>query len=860
MSDALAWLRNRSFRLRLILVALLAELATAGLLYRLGLDIIDDTVHAQARLHAEQSASLLNLALAAPLAQRDYAAIDELMRHAQGGSGILYLVLLDREHRLVSSVGRDASEALPAPSPTDRRDANTGRYDARLDLMLGGEPLGTLHYGISLDAIEAARAHLRAQAAAAALGGAAVCSVLLFWLGMLLTRDLARLNLASRRLAAGDLGTRVAATSHGELGQLAATFNHMAAALEQRIAACNAGEERLALVIRGSSDGFWDWDLNRNVTYFSPRFRELLGYADEEEFHREFHFKTSLHPDDRDQAVAAQDAALLEQVGFDHTYRLRCRDGDYRWFRGRGRASWNAAGGAYRFAGSITDVTAQKAAEAALRESEERLYFAVRGSSDGIWDWDLLRNRYFVSPRYRALLGYGEDDLPDERQSFLDGLHPDDWTRVDEAMRNHFSRREPFDLEYRLRCKDGEYRWFRGRGQAVWDAQGRVIRFSGASSDIGRQKSAEASIRALLAELQAIQDNLLVGIAFVRDDLVVRGNRRAEELFGFEAGGLAGQRIDVVFPDAAAGEAMRSRAAAGDPAAVCTDELQLKRRDGSLFWAFLNVRPLDAADARGGTVWMFLDVTERRRAQAELTRLNAELEQRVRERTAELIAANEELEAFSYSVSHDLTAPLRGIDGFSRMLEDDCLARTDERARGYVARIRAGIVRMQQLIDDLLALSQVTRSKLKHEPVDLSAIGEQITTELRQVQPQRQVEVCIAAGLTATGDANLLRIALENLLRNAWKFTSRQAPASIQLGVLPSNGKAVYFVRDNGAGFDMRYAAKLFGAFQRMHRASDFEGTGIGLAIVNRIIQRHGGRIWAEAEPNQGATFFFTLS
>jgi len=860
-SVAGGWFRDRSFRLGLIFAAVLAEFATAALLYRVSLGVIDESLHTQARIHAESSASLLNLALATPLAQRDYAVVDDLLQQALAAGGITYLILFDRQERVVASAGWDSRAGLPAPDRPAEESLGARRLDSRIELALAGEPLGVLQYGISLDTIAAARDAMRARATAAALGGAAICSALLFWLGMLLTRDLARLNEASHRLAAGDLGARVTAASHGELGQLAATFNTMADGLEQRIAAYHASEERLALVIRGSSDGFWDWDLNRNTTYFSPRFRELLGYDDEAEFHRDFNFRTSLHPEDRDRAVAAQDAALLEQVGFDQTYRLRCRDGGFRWFRGRGRVSLTAAGQAYRFAGSITDVTAQKAAEEALRESEERLYFAVRGSSDGIWDWDVLNDRYFVSPRYRELLGFGEDDLPDQRQSFLDGLHPEDWARVDEAMRCHFAERRPFDLEYRLRCKDGEYCWFRGRGQAVWDARGRVIRFSGASSDITTQKQAEASIRALLAELQAIQDNLLVGIAFLRDGAIVRGNRHFEELFGFAPGELAGASLGAVFPDQAAWEATRARAtkaqAAGGTFGI---ELQLRRKDASLFWAFLNARALDPASAGGGEVWMFLDVTERRRAEADLTRLNAELEQRVRDRTAELVTANEELEAFSYSVSHDLTAPLRGIDGFSRMLEEDCLAPGDQRARDHVHRIRAGIRRMKQLIDDLLSLSRVTRSEMKREPVDLSAIAAQVIDELRLQQPQRNVETCLAPDLVAAGDASLLRIVLENLLRNAWKFTSRRAAASIRLGALQSEGKPVYFVSDNGAGFDMRYTTKLFGAFQRMHRAADFEGTGIGLAIVHRIIQRHGGRIWAEAVPDQGATFFFTLS
>lgn len=221
--------------------------------------------------------------------------------------------------------------------------------------------------------------------------------------------------------------------------------------------------------------------------------------------------------------------------------------------------------------------------------------------------------------------------------------------------------------------------------------------------------------------------------------------------------------------------------------------------------------------------------------------------------------ANKELEAFSYSVSHDLRAPLRGIDGFSQALLEDEGDKLSEDGKGYLRRIRAGAQRMAELIDDLLRLSRVSRSDFVRDRVDLSAVAETVVAELRRAHPERNIAVSIQAGVNANADARLARIALENLIGNAWKFTSKAAEARIEFGARVDGAELVYFVRDNGAGFDMKYADRLFGAFQRLHTDKEYPGTGIGLATVQRIVLRHGGRIWVEAAVGQGATFQFTL-
>ena len=257
----------------------------------------------------------------------------------------------------------------------------------------------------------------------------------------------------------------------------------------------------------------------------------------------------------------------------------------------------------------------------------------------------------------------------------------------------------------------------------------------------------------------------------------------------------------------------------------------------------------------------------------ELQRYAAELEQRVEERTrelqerneslrrnaAQLLAANTELDAFAYSVSHDLRAPLRSIDGFSQILLEDYSGTLDAAGRESLQRVRAASQRMGTLIDDLLKLARVTRVEIRTEDVDLSGMAREIAAELQRATPERLVEFAIAPGLSARGDARLLRVALDNLLRNSWKYTAKQAQPRIEFASIAANGERAFMVRDNGAGFDMQYADKLFGVFQRLHSPAEFEGTGVGLATVRRIITRHGGRIWAEGVVDRGATFYFTL-
>jgi PAS domain S-box-containing protein len=289
-------------------------------------------------------------------------------------------------------------------------------------------------------------------------------------------------------------------------------------------------------------------------------------------------------------------------------------------------------------------------------------------------------------------------------------------------------------------------------------------------------------------------------------------------------------------------------------------EFELVRKDGTLLPVTLNATAIK--DTQGNFVMsrsVVLDATERKRAEAAVRQLNAELEQRVAARTRQLQEANQELVEFSYSVSHDLRTPLRSIDGFSHALLEDYATALDDDGKDYLQRVRAASQRMGLILDAMVRLLRLNRTDMHVTDVDLSELAAQVAGALQKTDPDREAEFIIAPGCASRGDPGLLQIALENLLDNAWKFTAGQHPAKIEFGATGTPEGPACFVRDNGAGFDRAAAPKLFGAFQRFHTAEEFPGTGIGLATVQRIIHRHGGRVWAESQPGHGATFYFTL-
>jgi len=489
----------------------------------------------------------------------------------------------------------------------------------------------------------------------------------------------------------------------------------------------------------------------------------------------------------------------------------------------------------------------------AIAKNEKRFRGVIESSHDIFLLMDAGLNTIYRSPSSARIIGYMESNTPEYR---LSRVHPEDIPEYNQCWEKiSHTQGVPVPIKFRMRHFEGYYVWLEGfLTNLLHDDAVQAIVAN--LQDITQRKVSEQLLEKSERVYRTIASNIPgSAICLLDTDLtytLLEGDML--EKFGYSKGDLLGKKVmEIVTPD-------REKKIMGIFRKVLRGE-QVRMEDSLAgFNTISSYIPLkdDAGNVHGVMV-IIIDVTELKKTQRELEKLNISLEHIIEERTAQLIAANKELEAFSYSVSHDLRAPLRGIDGWSLALLEDYGNQLDEKANQYITRVRTETQRMGELIDDMLKLSRISRTELKPARVNLSEIAMVIAERLREEASGRQVHFTIAPGLMVQGDANLLEIALTNLLSNACKFSSKKEIAEIELGQMVYEGKPVFFIKDNGAGFDMATAKKLFGAFQRMHRQSEFPGTGIGLAIVKRIISLHQGDIWAEATPGQGATFYFTI-
>ncbi|TYQ26913.1 PAS domain-containing protein [Pseudanabaena sp. UWO310] len=614
--------------------------------------------------------------------------------------------------------------------------------------------------------------------------------------------------------------------------------------------------------------GYWDWDIQTNEEYLSEGFKKMFGYEDAELPNSPETWQNLIFAEDLVKVLESFDRHVESHgaVPYRNEVRYRHKDGSTVWVICLGKVIEWDGDRPLRMIGCHIDISDRKKSEEALRLSEERLNLALEAAGDGLWDWNIPTGELYLSPRWAEMIGFESNELAADVSVWEQLIHPDDKPWVMQCLNAHFEDATvPYKFDYRVRTKSGKYCWIANYGKVVRrDAEGKPLRMIGTHRDMTISKQTEEKLRKSDTHLKTAQRIGKLGSwEFDPHNGQILWSDEMFQIFGRdpEIGTPTFEELQqLIHPDDREFHQQLVQSAISEIQPYNL-EIRFYRFDGSL--GYIQSRGEPIVDEVGHLLLLIgttLDITDRKQSEAKL-----------RQTTAQLAASNHELEAFAYSVSHDLRSPLRAIDGFSKALIEDYGDKFDDDAKDYFDRIRRNVARMGTLIEDLLRLSRVSRSEMQYSQVNLSQLVQEQLDELQSLEPARQVEMAIADGVVVLADLALMRIAISNLIQNAWKFTSHHPIARIEFGVIASQGdranianiqddQLVYFVRDDGAGFDMNYANLLFGVFQRLHNTNEFAGTGIGLATVQRAIHRHCGQVWAEGAVEKGATFYFTLA
>lgn len=565
---------------------------------------------------------------------------------------------------------------------------------------------------------------------------------------------------------------------------------------------------------------------------------------------------------DPDMARAGYQQVFREGAVRDYPLEVRHKDGHTTPVLYNASVYKDGSGNIIGVFAAARDITGQKRAEQAVRKSEERYRSLIIATAQIVWTTDANGQVLEDMPSWREYTGQSYDEI--KGSGWALALHPDDRARTIEVWARAVENRSLYETEYRMRRSDGEYRLVVARGAPIIEADGSIREWVGTCTDITEKKRAEEALRESEEKFRLLVDSAqdYAIIMLDIDGRVASWNEGAQRMKLYTAPEIIGKHFSCFYSkdDVQIGKPERELKIASETGRFEDEGLRV-RKDGSHFQANVVINAIrDKSGKLRGFSKITRDITEQKRAEDEIRKLNEELEQRVAERTTELLAVNKELEAFTYSVSHDLRAPLRHIHGFVDLLVQNSSQNLDDKGKRYLTTISKAASQMGNLVDDLLTFSRMGRTELKGNFVDLENMVYGVINEMKPELKERDIEWKVGYLAPVYGDASLLRLVMVNLLSNAVKFTRQRDKAVIEIdSYADSSGEHVVCVRDNGVGFDMRYVGKLFGVFQRLHSMEEFEGTGIGLANIRRIISRHGGRTWAEGELGKGAAFYFSL-
>jgi Cu+-exporting ATPase len=587
------------------------------------------------------------------------------------------------------------------------------------------------------------------------------------------------------------------------------------------------------------------------------QFREILGYSESELANQKWPSIT--HPDDVKMNQDHLDSIFSgkrKSARFEKRYIHR--DGHIVWVDLSTVLQRDAEGNPQYFITTIQDITEQKLIQIQLKESEVQYRNLANSGTALIWTSDTEKGCTFFNEPWLKFTGRTlEQELG---KGWTEGVHPDDLKRCMEIFENAFDKREKFEMEYRLHHASGIYRWISDFGTPNFTSSNEFVGYIGYCFDITERKQAEEKLLESNNRLRSFIDSNLIGVVLAAPDgKVIEANDCFLNLIGFTRQEFEEGKVDwhSITPaewlpvDERAIQEMREKG-------ICIPyEKEYQLKDGSRVSVLLADRMIPGPEEHIAA--FALDITDRKKAQNEIQKLNETLEQKVAERTAQFELANRELEAFSYSVSHDLRAPLRHITGFINLFLETGSSHLTEEELDYLKTVTNSAIEMGELIDALLSFSRLNRTELHKSLFDTSMVIEQGLKLFSKELKEREIEILIDPLPATFGDNQLIGQVWINLLSNAIKYTGKREKAVVQIGSYLEGNETVFYIQDNGSGFQMKYADKLFGVFQRLHKSRDFEGIGIGLANIKRIVTRHGGRCWAEGAVDKGAKFYFTL-